>query len=60
MASLWQRLFNIFIIIIALYFFYVTANYRVLWIVKQQVDAEQTELIIKLSDTINGTDAAIR
>ena len=48
MVSLWQRAFNILIIIIALYFFWLTANYRAVLKVQQAVDKAQTAAIVAM------------
>jgi len=48
MASFWQRAFNILVVILALYFFWLTANYRAMWTIQQRLDAEQSEAIVNL------------
>jgi hypothetical protein len=48
MVSLWQRAFNILVIILALYFFWLTANYRAILIVQQKVDNTQTAAISEI------------
>ena len=53
MVSLWQRLFNVLILIFVLYFFWLTANYRAMWEARLKIDAAYSVL----SDVINNMES---
>ena len=47
-SSLLQKIFNILVIIIALYFFWLTANYRSIVNIQLEIDQWQTSAIMQL------------
>lgn len=50
--SLWQRIFNVIMVLIVLYFFWLTSNYRAVMQAKTQLDELQTEVIAEMWKSI--------